>query len=104
MVFGHAHGLGYAGQGVLGDQLVLGLAQEQPDGRVVVGGLELRVHGGQVEIQLAGVLGREGSGLQFHHHVALEAHVIEEQVDEELVAVHFDALLAADEGEPRAQL
>jgi hypothetical protein len=40
--------------------LVLGLAQQEADGRVVVGGLELRIHGGQVEVELARVLGLGG--------------------------------------------
>jgi hypothetical protein len=41
----HPHGLGDAGECVLGYDLVLGLAQQQPNRWLVVGGLNLRVDG-----------------------------------------------------------
>ena len=37
--------------------MVAGLAEEQADGGVVIGCLELGVHGGEVEVELAGVAG-----------------------------------------------
>ncbi len=40
----------------------------------------------------------EGGGLQFDHHVALQACVVEEQVDKELVAGHFQPELPPDKG------
>ena len=41
----------------------------------------------------------ERRSLQLDDHVTLEPRVIEEQVDEELVAGHLDAMLAPDERE-----
>jgi hypothetical protein len=49
----------------------------------------LPIHGGQVEIQLPGVLGLELGSLQLHDHIALEPRVIEQQVDEELLVAHL---------------
>ena len=65
--------------------------------------LDFSVHDAEVEIQLPSVFGFEGAGLEFHHHVAAQLEVIEEQVDEEIVAANLDMYLPTDEGEPRAE-
>lgn len=46
----------------------------------------------------------ECSSLELAHDVALQARVIKEQVDEELVAADFDALLTTYESEAGAKL
>ena len=63
-------GFADAGERVFGDEGVAGLAEEQADGGVVIGCLDLGVHGGEVEVELAGVPGFEGVGLESHDDVA----------------------------------
>ena len=62
------------------------------------------VDGGEVEVELAGVLGFEVGGLELDDDVAFKARVGEEEVDKELVPRHFQPRLAAEEGEAGAQL
>jgi hypothetical protein len=77
------------------------LHNNKADGGLVVRGLDLLVHGGQVEIQLTRMFRLEGRGLQFHDHVALEPRVIEKQVSEELIAFDLQPELTPHEGESR---
>lgn len=79
-------------------------AQQQTDGGFVIIGFDLSIHRSQVEIQLTGVFGFEGCGLQLHDHIALESGVIEQQVDEEFITPDFKAKLSADKGKTGAQL
>ena len=60
--------------------MVAGLAEEQADGGVVIGCLDLGVHGGEVEVELAGVAGFEGVGLEFHDDMAFQPGVIEQEI------------------------
>src|SRR5688572_16844233 len=46
-------------KGVLGDDTVLGLAEQKTDGGVVAVASALRVYGAQVEVEFAGVFGFE---------------------------------------------
>jgi hypothetical protein len=83
----------------------LGVAAPPPGlhALAVVGRLELPVHHREVEVELPGVPGFEVRGLELHHHrMALQARVVEQQVDEKLVALHLDADLTAQEGEALA--
>src|SRR5690606_746865 len=50
------------------------------------------------------VLGPELACLQFDHHVAAQLEVVEQQVDEKLLAAHVQQHLPANEGEARTQL
>ena len=100
---GDAHGLGNAGQGIFRHEAFLGFAEQQADGGFVVKGFDLCIHGGEIKVELPGVLGFEGVGLEFHDDIAFEPGVVEEEVDEELVAFDFQSELATDEGEARAQ-
>ena len=49
------------------------------------------------------MFGFEGRGLEFHHYIAFQARVIEEQVDEKLVARHLQAELPPDERKARTE-
>ena len=53
-------GFADAGERVFGDEGVAGLAEEQADGGIVIGCLDLGVHGGEVEVELVGVARLEG--------------------------------------------
>lgn len=55
------------------------------------------VHSGDVEIDLPGVFRFEGRGLKFDDHVALEAGMIEKQIDEEFIPIHFKPVLSGNE-------
>src|SRR3954447_1343101 len=100
----HADRLLLALKGVFGHQAVLGLAEDEADGGLVVGMPEEVVDGGEVEAHLAGVLGLEVRHLELDDHVAAQAEVVEEKVEEEVPAVHGQRVLGADEGEAGAQL
>ena len=60
MVFGHADGFVAVPQGVFCDDGVFAFAEQEADGGLVVGVLDLGIHGAEVEAELAGVLGLEG--------------------------------------------
>ena len=104
MEFGNADGFFDAVGGVLRDEAVLFPAEEKADGGFVVGGLDLGVHGAQVEVELSDVFGLERAAFEFDHNVAFEAGVIEEQGDEKFVAADFDAKLTSDKGEAGTEL
>ena len=104
MVFSDADGFIDAEEGVFGDEAVLGLAEQEADGGLVVRGFHLGIHGAEVEVELSGVLGFEGLGLEFHDDVALEPGVVKEEVEKELVAADDKLELTPDKGESRAQL
>lgn len=62
------------------------------------------VHGREVEVHLAGVLGPEVGHLQVDHDEAAQAQVVEEEVEVEVLAAHLQVVLAADKGEAHPQL
>ena len=55
-ILADAHRLGDAFQGIRLDEIVLRLAKQKPDGRIVILCFEQAVDGGKVEIQLPGIL------------------------------------------------
>ncbi len=77
MVFDHTDGLANSGEGVFGDEAVLGFAKLETDGGLVVLGFDLGINGGEIEVELTGVFRLEGHSLEFHHHIALQAGVIQ---------------------------
>jgi len=99
LVFGYADGVGAVPQGVFGDDSVFTFAEQEADGGLVVRMFDLGIHGAEVETKFADVLGLEGAGFEFDHDVAAEFQVIEEEIDEEIVASHFKRNLTTDEGE-----
>lgn len=92
-----------AGEGVFHDDVVLFLAEDETERGAVAFRAHLAVDGFQVEVHLAGKLRLEPARLEFDHDVAVEPHVVEEQVDEEFVSADGDPVLAADVGEPLAE-
>mgnify|MGYP000856635755 CR=1 FL=1 len=56
-----------------------------------------------VEVHLAGVLEFGRAGLEVHHNEPAQTHVIEEQVEVEVVVGNAGVDLPADEGEALAQ-
>ena len=91
-------------QRVLGDDLVLGLAEDQANRRRVLFVLDLRVDRCHVEAELADVLGAELACFELDDDLGAELEVVEEQVDEEVIASHFQVNLPSDIGEPGAEL
>lgn len=84
---------------VFGDEGVFTFAEQEADGGLVVGVFDLGIHGAEVETELAGVLGLKRAGLEFDHKVATEQQGVEEEIDEEIIASHFERDLPSDEGE-----
>ena len=82
----------------------MGATEQQADGWLIVVGLDLSVHGAEVEVQLAGVLRLERMGLEFDHDVALQPGVVEEEVDEKLVPGDLQPELTTDKGKPGTKL
>ena len=58
------------------------------------------IDGAEAEVELTSVLGLESGRLELNHDVALEARVVEQQADEELVARDLQPVLTANEGDP----
>src|SRR5437763_614994 len=85
-------------EGVFGHQAMLGLAEDEADGGLIVGVAEKIVDGGEVEAHLAGVLGLEVRHLELDDDVAAQVEVVEEEGEEEVPAVHRQRVLGADEG------
>jgi len=85
-------------QRVFGEDAVLGLAEDETDGRRVVLEAEEVVDGGAVEVHLSGILGFEVALLEIDDDEAAEVEVIEEEVEVELAVADFEAVLAADKG------
>ena len=104
LILRHADRLVDARERVLSHQPVLRPAEEQANCWAVVCSLHLGIDGAQVEIQLPCMFRLERARLELHHDVTLEPRVVEEQVDEEFVASHFEPHLASQEREPRTQL
>lgn len=81
----------YAGH--VGDHVVLGLAQQQTDGGLVVRVGEQVVDGGHVHAELAEEGGFELDRLQFDDDIAAQLEMVEEQVAEELIDIRSMTLL-----------
>lgn len=94
-----SQGLGGALKGITHRAGVLGSADEDADGGCLSWEPQDVVDCYDIEVQLAQVLWLELTGLQFHDYVPVGGHVIEQQVDVEVVAVDVQVVLAADERE-----
>ena len=65
---------------------------------------DLAIHRGQIEAKLPQMFGLEFSALEFDHHIASQLEVIEQQVNEKLVATYVQQHLPTDKGKAGAQL
>ena len=61
------------------------------------------VHGGEVEVHLAGGFGREVARFQVHHEEAAEMQVVKEKVEVEVLPADFEMHLPTDEGKAGAE-
>jgi len=95
----NANRLGEVAKGILGDDLIPRLAQNDSDGWLVVRMTEQVINGGQVEVHLPGILRLEGGHLKIDHNVCPELEVVEEKVDVEILPADFEMYLLPDEGE-----
>ena len=104
-VVGDGEWCGGAGEAVPDDVVVAAGAEQDADGGgVAVLVAEVVVDPGDVEPELAGVLGLEAADLELDHDEAGLGPVKEQQVDVEVVAVDLEVVLPADEGEAVAKL
>lgn len=62
------------------------------------------VHRREIEVHLAGVLGLELADLQLNHDIASQRKLVQQQVDEEVLATDLQMLLASHHGEALSQL
>jgi hypothetical protein len=72
-------------QGVADHPLVVAGAEQNADGETIIGTSKQVVDSVDIEVQLAGVLRLETTGLELDDDVAAQAEVAKEQVDEELI-------------------
>lgn len=100
----YAHRFLGVAQGILDNDLVFALAQDDADTRRVVGVAKLRIDRREVEIHLAGKFRSEVLDFQFDDDEATQPQMIEKQVEIIILAAHLKMVLAADEGEALAQL
>ena len=103
-VGGYAHRRMDVTQRILDDRSLLALAEHEADRRRIDGLVAHQViDSGEVKIELADVFWPEGGILQFDHHVAVQACVVEEQIHEELVAIHLKTVLTSHKRETDAE-
>lgn len=99
----HGHrGIGLP-EGVPDGVVVAAAADEDPDRWIVGSEPELVVDDGNIEAELAGVLGLEFSGLELDDDVTELDDVEEQQVEVEVVPAHVEVHLPADEREAGAE-
>ena len=84
--------------------MILSFAQNKTDGWLVIRMPKQVVYSGEIEIQLACVRGFEGPHLEINDDEASELEVIEQEIDFEIFATHFQRILAADKREADAEL
>ena len=104
LVFRDQRGRHGPAQGILDDLVVLGGAEEHPDGRPLVRLLHVPVEGLQVELQLTKMFGLELDDLELESDQGVERPVEEQQVEGEIPPADLERVLAADEAEVAAQL
>ena len=102
-VLGGEHLVGQRVQGVMDEGVVLLGAEDQADGRVLVGLGPVLLGVTQVDVHLAGVGVGELAGLDVNDDQATESAVVEEQVDPVPVVADAEPLLPAQEGEVAAE-
>ncbi len=102
VVAGNRDGLVAASEGVPHYSVILVGAKQEADGRCMRGPAKMILNELDVKSELSGVLGFEFTNLQLDHDVAQLLYVEEQEVDEELVAVHVEGDLTSDETEPAA--
>ena len=103
-VFADADRLGNIFEGVFRNQVVFRLAEQKPNGRVVIFGLHDSVHGREVEIELTDVLRLELAGFEFDHHIATQSEMIKEQIQIKIIAADIQMILVTEESKSRPQL
>lgn len=90
-------------QSILNHRFVLALAQDDADGRLIVEMAHQIVHCRQVELHLPSVPRTELFHLEINDDKAAQLQVVEEEINEELVAHHLKAILAAHKSEADAK-
>jgi hypothetical protein len=101
---GHADRLLYVAQSIFDYEAIPFFAEQQADRRLVVGATQLIVHGREIKIYFASELGFEGLHFEVHYYETAQAQMIEEQVEREFFARHFQPVLSPDECEADAEL
>ena len=86
------HGLAHILERILGHEVVLALAEQQANRRIVLLFFQDTIHGRKVEVELPGVFRLELAGLQLNHHIAAEVEVVEQQVDVEVIAAYLSCI------------
>ena len=102
-VAGNADRFVDASEGVFGEYVVFGLAEDQTDGRLVQLMPKLVVNDVAVKIEFASVLGFEWAGLQLDDDEGPQPQVVEEQVNVEVVVADGEAVLPTDKREALAE-
>jgi hypothetical protein len=62
------------------------------------------VHGSAVEVDLSGIAGFEGAGLEFYDDIAPELEMVEKEVEVEILVTNLEMHLPTDKGETGSQL
>ena len=97
MVFGNADGIVLCLQGKLDLDVVLLGAEDDADGRLVVGSAFIFVQEVEVEVHLAGMLGLKAGDFEVEGDQGFEEAVVEEQIDVVVLLAKDQAVLASDE-------
>jgi hypothetical protein len=84
-------------EGVLDDRLIFAPAEYDADGRSVLRGRDETINRGLVEVHFADEFRFEVAHLKINHDVAVQPGMVEEQIEEEFLAVYLQPVLIADE-------
>ena len=101
---GNAERLGHVAKGVLGNNAVLFLAQNEADTRLVVRMAKQIIDGGKIEVHFSGILRFERATFKVENHEAPKLQVIEEKIDSVVLACDLKGYLPANEREADSQL
>jgi hypothetical protein len=96
--------VGVGRQGKFDDGIFLPLAEEDADGGVLVGSLHEAVEVVHIHLHLPQILMVELVELQVDNHIAAQQTVVEDEIDEKMVLVEGEALLAGLEEKSLAEL
>lgn len=86
-----------AAEGVFHDLRVLGGAEQEADGGILVGFADVGIEGFEVEFEFAEVFGLEAVDLEFDGDEAVQATVEEEQIKGEVAVADLERILGANE-------
>ena len=99
LIFGDDSGRCGAAEGIFDDLVIFGCAEQDADGRLLVGLFYVAVECFEIELEFTHVFGLELFDFEFEGDEAVKAAVKEEEVELKIAFSDLDGVVAADEAE-----